>query len=140
MKTYKVTLDLEVEANNAEEAQENALLESSQHDFTGHIEVTPIIENAARIFLLTVTLCEDEHEHNDHALIEANSQEEAERIANKQVEFDNEHGNDDDGSYFAYGEGDVEVVVDEVREITPEEAETLRKLSLAYFLNRKSTI
>jgi cupin superfamily acireductone dioxygenase involved in methionine salvage len=91
-----------------------------------------------KIFLLTVTLSEGEHEHSDHALIEASTLEEAQKIAEKQATFDNEHSNQDEGSYFAYGEGDVDVQVDNVREITVQQAETLRELSMAYFLHRQT--
>jgi hypothetical protein len=42
MKTFKITLDLEIKAKNKEEAIENALMEASQHDFTGHIQAEEV--------------------------------------------------------------------------------------------------
>ena len=88
-----------------------------------------------KTYLAQFTIYDGEHEHGTAFVLKAESREEAITIATSR-EHDTGYPKDDEHlTYWDYGDGQTAAQVDEVREITQEEADTLDRLGLAYYFN-----
>ena len=85
-----------------------------------------------KIFLFTVTLQDGEHEHTDHALIRAKDLDNAWKIGEKQL---HDVGEADNGKHWSYGDGLTASKAKGMQEVSVQEAKTIRRLGLVYYLN-----
>ena len=85
-----------------------------------------------KIFLITATVHMCGFEHSAYGLIRARKEETAQRRANALVKSDAQ-GFDKDGSYFGHS-GESMTEIQSVTEVTEDEASTLQRLMMAYFV------
>jgi hypothetical protein len=89
------------------------------------------------MFLIKVEIINGNHEHREWGLVEANDMAEAEKIAQSQVEYDNQSREiDDNKRYWTYGDGELEVRLRSVEPITDEDAQVLKKHGIAYQIGK----
>ena len=87
-----------------------------------------------KYFLAQYEIRDGEHEHIDYGMFKATSFKQAEKLAEAQA-FDNLDVDETDNHYFAYGDGLTACKWKGLAEITKQEANTLNKLGVVYFIN-----
>lgn len=93
-----------------------------------------------RSYLVRMTIIDGDHEHTAHALVQYETQRQAEEWALKQIELseketDGDLPDDYEPSYFSFGgDGQTALKFDSVKEISNSLAMQLNKLGVAYFV------
>jgi hypothetical protein len=85
-----------------------------------------------RIYLVTATIVDGEHEHSAHCLVRARDATERDAVIAKLFKHD-ASGMDAEKAYFGYGDGDTMTKFGGVKEISAADAAVLVRLNLVHF-------
>lgn len=85
-----------------------------------------------KIFLFEVTLYDGTHEHRELVLIKAKDQHTAWKLGEGQL---HDVGEEDNGKYWNYGDGETATRARWIVEISKEDAQVLSRLNIVNFLN-----
>ena len=85
-------------------------------------------------YLAQFTIYDGVHEHNGAFLLSAESYKEAEEIAQAEEHDAGIEDEPEPRTYFDYGDGTTSARLYRVTEVTPQEAITIHRLGLAYYL------
>ena len=88
-----------------------------------------------KTYLAKFTIFDGEHEYNGQFLVKANSSEEAEAIAESQEHEPEYPAEEENRTYWDYGDATTKAGLGWVTEITEEEAAMLERLGVASYFN-----